>query len=243
MYKKVWWLGTHKGHGNFGDVLTPFILDHFKFNYTYTPSFSEADIISTGSIIRRAQKNTSVLGSGLISLHDKINPAANFVFVRGPLTRKKILDVGGTCSEFFGDPGILLPLIYKKNVKKEYKLGIAPHMSDYVEVLNQYKNNNSVNVIKLRTRNVTDTLDEFMKCEKIMSSSLHGIIISHSYGIPAGWFIMNKLKGDNIKFNDYFASVDLHNVSVSSLQNPKYFLPKKIDNKKVYDRLAEFLKD
>jgi hypothetical protein len=45
----------------------------------------------------------------------------------------------------------------------------------------------------------------------VISTSLHGLIVSHSYGIPALWisFKEKDLFGDNIKFLDYFSSVKI----------------------------------
>jgi pyruvyltransferase len=51
-----------------------------------------------------------------------------------------------------------------------------------------------------------------LECEKIISSSLHGLIISDAYGIPnARVNVSNKLFGGDFKFIDYYKSVDRGN--------------------------------
>jgi pyruvyltransferase len=51
---------------------------------------------------------------------------------------------------------------------------------------------------------------EFLACEQIISSSLHGLIVAHAYGIPAVWQkFSNQVFGDDIKYQDYMESVGL----------------------------------
>jgi hypothetical protein len=50
-----------------------------------------------------------------------------------------------------------------------------------------------------------------------LSSSLHGLIVAHAYGIPAVWCDFadrpHAIAGDGTKFHDYFASIGLHDLS------------------------------
>lgn len=234
---KLWYL---KNARNFGDIITPEIFNFFKIPFEEVNSYLDADVISTGSIIRRAHKNLKVLGSGIISKNDKIDNRAKFIFVRGPHTKKRIVQLGGICPSLYGDPALLLPLIYQPKIKKQFKLGIIPHLIDYADFKN-LDYNEDIKIIKFRTRNIFQTIDEILSCEKIMSSSLHGIITSHAYNIPAGWFIKNKLKGDNIKFFDYSDSINLKNFNASTLEKPKYFLPSSInilDIKNIFENFS-----
>lgn len=234
MTYRVWWLGSEKAQGNFGDILTPAILDHYKVPYEFESNYVNATLISVGSIARRAGKNTTVLGSGIISKGDRIVPEANWRFVRGPHTRDHVIRLGGSCPPIYGDPALLLPKIYNPEISKKDKIGYIPHNIDYSEISKTYNN-----VINLRTSNYTKVIDELLKYEYIVSSSLHGVIVAHAYGIPAAWVqSLNKLKGDNIKFHDYFASVNLE-PEMSTYENPKFVLPTGIDTSKIENIFKE----
>ena len=128
------------------------------------------------------------------------------------MTRRRLLAVGGYCPPRYGDPGLLLPLYFRPKVAKTVPLGIVPHVSHFGVVKKQYQNQEAegrVKVIDLRTKDVEAIVRQLMACEKIVSSSLHGLIVSDAYGIPNKWVQFNKngVRGDNIKYYDYFASV------------------------------------
>ena len=228
---KVWWLGSDKGQGNFGDILTPAILDHFSITYKFVNHYSQADAICVGSIARRAGKGVTVLGSGIISRSDKVIAEANWRFVRGPYTRERVKFFGGECPEIYGDPALLLPLIVDPSDKK-YEVGIVPHNVDYKYVSESYSKHN---IIGLGTRNYKNVIDKITQCESIITSSLHGVICAHAYGIPAAWVKPNtKLKGDNVKFEDYFASVDIDGIQ-STYDKPKFIDPGTFNSSKIID--------
>ena len=66
-------------------------------------------------------------------------------------------------------------------------------------------------MIDLITNDVVRTTNEILECECIISSSLHGLIVPHAYGIKALWMkFSDKLSGDNTKFYDYFESIGIH---------------------------------
>lgn len=221
----VWWLGSANGQGNFGDILTPSIFNYFNINYNYVRHYSQADAICVGSIARRAGTGVKVFGSGIISRSDKVIADADWKFVRGPYTRERIKFFGGECPEIYGDPALLLPLLVKPS-KKKYEVGIVPHNVDYKYIDEKYKGKN---IISLGTRNYNNVIDKITECESIVSSSLHGVICAHAYGIPAAWVKPNtKLKGDNVKFEDYFASVNIDGIQ-STYDNPKFISPGTID--------------
>lgn len=215
---KVWWVST-PSPGNFGDLLTPKILDYFDIPFEHSSDF---DTLAVGSIAKLAVPGTMILGSGAMNLSDKLCPTADWKFVRGPITRNLIVNQGGACPEIYGDAALLLPLMLDES-KKEYDVGIIPHYVDHAEVSEKYKD---YKIINLLTADPFEAAAEITKCRSIVSSSLHGIICAHAYGIPAAWVkFSNRVKGDDIKFYDYFASVNLM-PQISTVDNLIFTCPR-----------------
>ncbi|PKP25200.1 MAG: polysaccharide pyruvyl transferase family protein [Bacteroidetes bacterium HGW-Bacteroidetes-2] len=202
---------------NYGDLLGKYLVEkisgkevvwvhpkkwHFK-DY-FQPIYATA-----GSILAHVNKNCVVWGSGII-LKDQLVKPATFLAVRGPQTRKRLLEQGLTVPEVYGDPGLLLPLYYHPPIEKKYALGIVPHYNDFKAVQAHYANQKETLLLDLMTKDIEHTTNFFLQCERIVSSSLHGLIVAHAYGIPAVWVpFSNKPFGDGIKFQDYFESVQI----------------------------------
>lgn len=213
---KVFWSNSRP---NFGDILTPYVLDYCGVNYEMVSKPEQGTAMCIGSIIHKATDNMIVLGSGAMHSKHKLNPRADYRFVRGPLTRQKVLECGANCPEIYGDPALLLPLFCDES-KKEYDVGIVPHYVDYDEIKEKYPKHK---VINLSNNNPLEVAKEITKCRSIISTSLHGIIAAHAYGIPASWLLYsNKLKGNNIKFRDYFSSVNLDTHFAKDINDVKF---------------------
>jgi pyruvyltransferase len=211
-----WWQEKRAdSRENYGDIMSKYLAEKISNKKVITVSHPSKRLymyllkhyVSIGSIISSANKNSIVWGSGIIKKDDNIRKA-KFLAVRGPKTRERILEKGFQCPEYYGDPALLMPNYYINNLKKKHTIGIIPHYVDYKEVSEQFKNNDLVKVIDLLTYNVEKTTEEILECERIISSSLHGVIVSQAYKIPALWVkFSNKLSGDNVKFYDYYESV------------------------------------
>lgn len=200
---KFWW-SKSPSPGNFGDILTPYILDYFDIKHRYVSHPKKAEMLCIGSIAKFARKNTIVLGSGTMRRSDRLDPRADWQLVRGPHTRDIVISHGGSCPAMYGDPALLMPLITGP-IEQTDKIGIVPHYVDYEYVINTYYGRKVINVLN---PDPLDCVRQIGECDKIISSSLHGIIIAHAYGIPAAWVrFSNKLSGDDVKFADYFDSI------------------------------------
>lgn len=126
--------------------------------------------------------------------------------VRGPRTRNALLKLGVACPEIYGDPAILLPFLIAKSPSIPDKVGVVPHYSQFKEMSSAAESDPRVRVIDVR-RPWQEVVKEISSCEAVISSSLHGLIVGETYGIPSVLVIFGKvLHGDLLKFHDYFES-------------------------------------
>ena len=203
---------------NYGDLLSKYLVEKIankKIKWVHPKKqswykFNKTNYITIGSIIHHASKNSIVWGSGIIDRMQSVEKA-EFKAVRGPQTRRYLLELGYECPKIYGDPALLLPKYYYPKIEQKYKLGIIPHYHDFKFVSENFKNEPEILVIDLMTMDVEEVTRQIMACTKTISSSLHGVIVSHAYGIPSVWVeFSDKIFGDGIKYIDYLESVDLN---------------------------------
>lgn len=237
----MFWFKMPNGENNFGDLLGPYIVHKLsgqdvrnipivdikfrtiasylfgiiknKFSirklFLIIPILLKQNVLITvGSIIPLYNKKKCIVwGSGIIDENDKITNA-NFCAVRGKYTQKKLYEFGYKVPETIGDPALLLPLLIKPS-KKKYRLGIIPHYVHYDEVVkaNLPKDILIINLVD----DIEKVVNDITSCEMTISTSLHGLIVSHAYQISSLWVKLSetKLAGNNVKFNDYFSSVGI----------------------------------
>lgn len=242
---------NESGEENFGDILSLYLVKKISKRpvFLINPSrFLFRNLIphyfAIGSIISRSNKKSIIWGSGIIRENENIK-GGTFLAVRGPKTRDRILALGFKCEEVYGDPGILAPLFYNPTKNKETDvIGVIPHYVDYDSVCELYKDRPQYKVINLLNNNIETVIYEVLTCSKILSSSLHGVIISHVYNIPALWIkFSDRLVGDDIKFYDYFESVSLHYKKVFNYEDSMDVEILFSDNKDIVLPKAELIAD
>jgi pyruvyltransferase len=215
-----WWNEKRiqgKAKENYGDLLGKYLVEKIsdkKVVFAWPKKWSIMDYfapiyVTVGSILTNVNHKCVVWGSGIISKEFPIKKA-QFIAVRGPQTRAFLLQSGYEVPAIYGDPALLLPRYFYPKLAKKYKYGIVPHYNDYKKVSHWFQNSDSICVIDLMTDDFESKTMELLECERIISSSLHGIIVAHAYGIPAVWQrFSNKVFGDDIKYQDYFESVEI----------------------------------
>jgi pyruvyltransferase len=256
----VWWMNDPEP-GNFGDILTPWLIraiSGYEPNFIYqrwsdgqeatedqeyiAPQFIgywEEVLLGVGSILDFTSGHTTVWGSGIIKQTTNPSVEANYLAVRGPLTRDLLLSHNINCPDIFGDPALLMPRFYKRKTSPKYPIGIFVHYVDYEQAMEWYGDHPYIKIINPLNADITKVLDELFLCEKVISSSLHGIIVANAYGIPVTWAkFSNKLYGDDSKFHDHFAAIGVqHNymhfyekISPSDLHKLNYFVSPEFDS-------------
>lgn len=200
---------------NFGDWITPYIVERETGSSLRTPTdpLHEPDkpvVLGVGSIMRLSGRNTVVWGSGIRDRYQDIRPSKLVRSTRGPLTRQRILEVGGEAPPIYGDPALLLPRFYTPTASEHtYRLGLLPHVSQYERVRDLYEAEPAVTVIDLRTKAVERIVDQITSCGAVASSSLHGIIVANAYSVPVRWIQFDtNIFGDNTKYYDHFRSIN-----------------------------------
>lgn len=213
---------------NVGDTLGPIVFDWMLKNrgLTRTSISKKTSILLTvGSIVGINHYNAVIWGSGIHTVTSivrvyKWRKKVKFDIraVRGPLT-KQILEFSHyNCSNaVYGDPAILMPLIYQPHLnKKIYKASVITHW--------YYDNNDDdeikssgLNTIPVETNDYKRFIDEIVSSELIISSSLHGIIIAESYGVPAVFLNRNNcMEKELLKFYDWYYSTGRYSVIIAT---------------------------
>lgn len=228
--KLVYW-----NEPNFGDMLSPYIVERLSGKKTVYKSYNigginaikkliklilafdfkkinpilfpwETNLLAIGSILSRGNKHSIIWGSGFISENEPFN-GGKILAVRGKYTNDKLKRMGFQGTSIWGDPALLIPLFVNPVSNRTDLIGIIPHWSEVDYFLDKYSN--KYKIIDFRTREIESTIAQITSCQYILSTSLHGLIVSHAYGIPALWIKKQTLHADDIKFKDYLSSVDI----------------------------------
>jgi pyruvyltransferase len=219
----LYWYKKHKGVNwikgqNFGDYLSLIIVGEIiRRNRIKVSKRKHGKLLAVGSILHFASNGDTIWGAGV---NGKI-PTSRYNFdsldvrmVRGPLTKqflenKEII----VKNSIFGDPALLLPTLFPKLKRKPEigKITVIPNLNEY------YLFKNSVNIkynLVSPFTYWTRVLEEILSSELVLSSSLHGIIVSEAFGVPVR-FVM-PCGGETVfKYDDYYKGTGRNLVGVS----------------------------
>ncbi len=222
---------------NMGDLLSPMIIEHCFGYKVERSSFLTAQMCAVGSCLAqyklhgmplmKAQQTINgfthptvrVWGTGFINYSDCegrfFKRDMRFYAVRGEMTRKNVERMTGRRLDIpTGDAGILASELLDELPEKRYDVGIIPHICDLNEELvsiaaDKYENSTVINV----KDEPLDVIKRLAQCRTVISSSLHGLIVADSLGIPNVHVLFSdRPLGDGYKFDDYYSAYGAEHV-------------------------------
>ena len=188
----AYWWRPSKGPHNFGDELGAIILRKLGYRVRRV-SFAKADVLLTGTMVDPAETknpNATLIGTGSGHEHESVHNF-NVLAARGALTAAN-LKVEGVP---LGDLGLLASLIWPKQPPK-YNIGIVRHYVDSDEY-------GFGDLIIDASAPAEQVIQQISSCRVIFSSSLHGLIVADSYGIPNMRIARDDVITGNYKWLDY----------------------------------------
>jgi pyruvyltransferase len=219
---RLYYMTRPNGMLNFGDDLSPILYTYASGRDRERSDLADCDVIGLGSLLQEAVRSSQrwrlklralvlrrarpvVWGTGIIDGRDVAGTDhLSVASVRGPLTAARIAP---GCTSF-GDPGLLVGEWFQER-RKTHAIGIVPHYVDEgsagVAALSVQFPDCRVISVNAPAAQVVKAISE---CDLILSSSLHGLIVADTMGIPNARMQFSKsIKGGDFKFADYGASV------------------------------------
>lgn len=202
------------GCANLGDALSPVIIAALSGRRVRHAHFDEdaERVAAVGTIAHNLRGGTLHLwGTGaqrrLWSVDGDgrwLHPGGDFHVhaTRGPLTRAILTDAGIEAPEVYGDPVLLLPQLFPMTPRPVHELGVIPHVSELDAASPDAKPKPEISRYRIpeamadRVRLIPtwtlaepaalfDCIGQILSCRRILSASLHGLVIAEAFGIPA----------------------------------------------------------
>lgn len=260
---KVYYTKLH----NMGDQLNELIIEKCFGYKVVRCSFLEGELCAIGSCLgmytlhgtlpmRVRQRmngirrpHVSIWGTGFINYSDSegrfFKRDMRFCAVRGELTRIRAEQMTGKKLDIpTADAGILASEVLKEPAEKCYDVGIIPHLCDLQDTKAEEMQEAYGNACVISVKDEPlEVIREIAKCRYILSSSLHGLIVADSLGIPNLHVVFgDRLLGDGYKFDDYYSAYGVeHNPydlrreklpKLSEIEGRYRICPDKVEEKK-----------
>lgn len=191
-----WYAG--KGGRNFGDALTAVLFERLVGVRLDLVSPDRAQLYGVGSIAHRIPEGYTgwVWGTGYM-----------WATQRGDLRTARVQAVRGAYTATAGrldptrvllaDPGLLAPSVVPARPRVRHRLGVAAHYAD--KDLRRRFRGRPIDVLA----GVDHVVEHVIECRRIVSSSLHVLILADALGIENRWEPSDAVIGHGHKFRDY----------------------------------------
>lgn len=230
---RLFYFRSSSGDSNFGDELSPLIVSFLTGRHVVHSGPLSCDLIGIGSILDRFThakgrivtglrkavlgRETAVWGAGLIQDKGPRRHNLRLLAVRGHQTRDAM---AADRNLALGDPGLLVGRMIKRPATR-YPIGIVPHYTDRSDPMVQaLRAMPGVMVIDV-DGDAMSVVQDIAACGLVLSSSLHGLIVADSMGIPNHHLRFGgRLKGGDFKFLDYASAIGRSQIAATALTAP-----------------------
>jgi pyruvyltransferase len=156
-------------------------------------------VLTVGSVLHFASDGDVVWGTG-VNAKAQAGPLKarrlDVRAVRGPLTASRLEELGIDVPAVYGDPGILVSRIFPHERKPRWDYVVVPHFRE-----------RWLRFFPHPTLSPAQAPEPFLRklvrARRVISSSLHGLVLAESYGIPAVW-LENRSGEAPFKYHDYY---------------------------------------
>ena len=188
---------------NFGDAMTPYFAEKLGINPVYVTENDRQKVLFSGSVLNHAKPGDLVWGSGIANEYDVVMKDLDIRAVRGPLLAKKLAQLGYP-ETIIGDAGLAMAYVYSpKPLETRVRVAVVPHYVDYARLLKLFDGAPSVRVVNV-LRPVEEVVDAICSADRVLSSSLHGLVTAAAYDIPFAWLRgSSAIYGDGFKYRDF----------------------------------------
>ncbi|MCU1580189.1 MAG: polysaccharide pyruvyl transferase family protein [Rhodoglobus sp.] len=188
---------------NFGDLLAPRIVRALVRELGLGAADAPRRLLSIGSILHFGREGDVVWGSGVnAKVGQAVSAGLDIRGVRGPRTQAALAKaLGMPGAAILGDPGLLLgalePGLIVPAGRRRHAASIIPNLNDLATLTSRRQ------VVNPRWP-IGNVLRRIANSRLVVGSSLHGIVVAESLGVPAR--VVRTGAEDRLKYEDYYLS-------------------------------------
>jgi pyruvyltransferase len=188
---KAYW-ARRAGQGNFGDVLTPLLFRRLCGVRLRWVERESAELFAIGSIAELIPPGFTgiVLGTGCMFDQAIELDRARVLALRGVLTAR----LAGVHPPLLADPGLLASDLLTQAVARDIPVGTVRAAGDPRP---------SIGLALDPLGEPEELIHAAARCERVVSSSLHGLVLADALGIPNMWDPYPTDPAAGFKFRDY----------------------------------------
>jgi hypothetical protein len=240
-----WW----NARPNFGDALSELVTSYASGRRVEWAAQRQADLFAVGSLMRMANSvgvgrrppmdPLVIWGTGAMEdiRFDLLAERAHVAAVRGPLTAAVL----GLESAVLGDPGLLAQEATGFAASGDIAIGVIPHFKTVPAVRSVLEDAVNKDLVIIDPCDPLDmVLRQISACRLIVSSSLHGLVVADSFGIPSVWMEPGAIHpAPHFKFEDYAAGIGRTlNAPIALASLPGFVLAPELPDTRHFERLG-----